>query len=582
MSRHNISQDASAVPEPSLPAGAGSAHTLSAPTQPNGSNGKPKVTTLSLPETFVSQCKQLGVYPASSDYPLAQALLSRGVLVWDEDDLPLRNMLKLAIFLSRSGDLYRNPAHASGLVLAPDAPNIDPRPITTPKEFNAVIVDRLPVRVLKNGNTRSQEIPSRHLETMLRSEIFLQAFRPLDQVVRVPLYLPGFRPTRPGYNDGGPGHRVLYRGPEPRIEPTPVAIPKFLDVMAFASNADRTNAVGAALLVMLRNHWPGAKPLISVTSTKSHGGKDTVIAFAAGSTPKVSVDYQSTDWAFRKEFLATLKACPDAGVINIENARLGKGDRQIASATLERFLTDPEPVLSAATGGDSVKIKNNLVVASSTNFGTKSEDLMNRSLPIHLCPVGNVADREPSIGNPKLEFLPKNRDQIEAELRGMIAKWKDASSPLDSTVKHPFGPCMQTIGGILKANGFQDFLGNYSLRRTSDDPVRKGLGQLGIARMDVWLLPDDWARIAVREGLVKAILPEGNRDSDRARERGIGQMLSAHRDETFRVETDDVNMTLKLEKKRALFDEDELSTRYRFRVINTEPVAGDVEPVEPV
>jgi hypothetical protein len=57
------------------------------------------------------------------------------------------------------------------------------------------------------------------------------------------------------------------------------------------------------------------------------------------------------------------------------------------------------------------------VIAISTNFGTVSEDILNRSLPIHLHPVGHIAERDSSIGNPKLEFLPKNRDEIAAELR---------------------------------------------------------------------------------------------------------------------------------------------------------------------
>ncbi len=54
--------------------------------------------------------------------------------------------------------------------------------------------------------------------------------------------------------------------------------------MNFASAADRTNAVAAALTVMLRNHWPGGKPCLVVTSTKSHGGKETIVQFATGTT----------------------------------------------------------------------------------------------------------------------------------------------------------------------------------------------------------------------------------------------------------------------------------------------------------
>lgn len=90
--------------------------------------------------------------------------------------------------------------------------------------------------------------------------------------------------------------------------------------------------------------------------------------------------------------------------------------RLIASAFVERFITDPEPTLFSTGSGGPVRRKNNFVVAISTNFGTFSEDLMNRSLPIHLAPSGNVADRKSPIGNPKLEFLPRNRDRIEAEL----------------------------------------------------------------------------------------------------------------------------------------------------------------------
>src|SRR3954451_6887570 len=177
---------------------------------------------------------------------------------------------------------------------------------------------------------------------MLSTEAFLQEFRPVDAVVKVPHYLPDFEPMKPGYNDGGPGRRLLYVGPQVPVEHSMEAVNAFLDVMAFATPADRANALALALTVLLRSFWPGAKPVGVVTSTKSHGGKDTVVAFAAGNTPKISVDYEGTDWAFRQGFIAGLKAGPEAGVVNVENARLGTRDKYIASAALERFLTDPE------------------------------------------------------------------------------------------------------------------------------------------------------------------------------------------------------------------------------------------------
>ncbi len=219
-----------------------------------------------------------------------------------------------------------------------------------------IIIDRVRVRCVKGGQTRGNYVLSPYLNTMLNSEAFLQSFRPIDEVTKVAHFLADFNIIKRGHNDGGRGQRLLYVGPDVRIVSGTEAIDAFLNVMEFATNADRTNAVALALTVMLRNFWPGAKPVGIITSTKSHGGKDTIVAFAAGSTPKVSVDYQSTDWAFRQGFVAALRSCPEAGLINVENARLGCGEKSIASQTLERFLTDPEPVLSSSKMRDALKI----------------------------------------------------------------------------------------------------------------------------------------------------------------------------------------------------------------------------------
>jgi hypothetical protein len=362
---------------------------------------------------------------------------------------------------------------------------------------------------------------------------------------------------------------------EARFERSREAINAFLDVMGFASQSDRTNAVAGALTVMLRNHWPGGKPIVVATSTKSHGGKDTVLQFAAGATPRLSISYETTDWALQKAFVAAVKHNPETGVLVIENARLGRNDKHIRSAFLERFLHDPEPLLYSSGTGEPVKRKNDLVLGISTNFGMVNEDLMNRALPIHLDPVGDVADRESPIGNPKLEYLPAHRARIEAELRGMIENWKEAGSPLDSSVRHPMTAWAATVGGILQANGFTDFLGNYSLRRTVDDPVRQGLGLLGAVQPDQWLRPDEWARVAISLGLVKQVIPEQDRETDKSRERGIGAVMSAHRGETLHTETDDSKLTLRLEKARRRFEDGQPTTRYRFVTVQKEPLPED-------
>lgn len=79
-------------------------------------------------------------------------------------------------------------------------------------------------------------------------------------------------------------------------------------------------------------------------------------------------------------------------------------------------------------------------------------------------------------------------------------------------------------------------------------------------------------------GVVKAIVPEGDRDSEAGRERGLGVVLSAHRDETFHVETDDIRLVLRLEKARRRFEPgEEPSTRNRFANIEKADIPVDTE-----
>jgi hypothetical protein len=179
-----------------------------------------------------------------------------------------------------------------------------------------------------------------------------------------------------------------------------------------------------------------------------------------------------------------------------------------------------------------VRRRNDLVLAISTNYGSVSEDILNRGLPIHLNPVGNVADRVSPIGNPRLEYLPANRERIAVELRGMIERWKAAGQPLDEDVRHPFSVWAKRVGGILRVSDFKGFLGNYGVRKTVDDPLRQGLGILGAQAPDKWLQAAAWAKYVSDLGLVKAVIPPADQDSDAGRARGIGVVLRAHSGET--------------------------------------------------
>ena len=100
---------------------------------------------------------------------------------------------------------------------------------------------------------------------------------------------------------------------------------------------------------------------------------------------------------------------------------------------------------------------------------------------------------------------------------------------------------------------------------------------LGQKQPDIWLSATDWARLAVDLGLVKTVIPPADRDSEEGRKRGVGVVLSAHHDETFVAEDDNLRLTLRLEKRKARFDGEEPHVRYRFAVISQEDLPEEKE-----
>jgi hypothetical protein len=321
--------------------------------------------------------------------------------------------------------LYRNGANRQGLIQV--LADGDYRLVIRAGQLAPIIVDNLMLQITNEGKIKGELPTMTHLNAMLSSEAFLGQFRPVDQVSRKPFYLRDFSLVHPGYQDRGAEGCLLYLGPETRVDDGIETINRFLDVMEFASSADRTNTVAAALTVLLRNHWTGAKPLVLVTATRSHAGKSTLTAFIRGRVPTSNILYESVDWPMLRQFQEQCARNPDIGMINLDNVRLdsaGGRDRFIRLAFLESFLTSPEIDLASPGSGQPMRLKNRFVMAITTNDGVVSADLLNRALPIHLAPKGNVLSRLSPIGNPKLEFLPENQERIEAEFHGMIERWK--------------------------------------------------------------------------------------------------------------------------------------------------------------
>ena len=493
--------------------------------------------------------------------------------IWCVERGAAYNFRQLGARLSTSGDLFRNGSDGQGLLqLMSDGST---RLISKGADLAPVIVDRVSMLVVKEGKPISELPTAGNLTAMLRSNEFLDRFVPVDQVATRPYYLENFTVAARGYHDGGRKKRTLYVGPEPTFSDSLETTYAFLDVMEFATNADRTNTVAAALTVLLRHHWLGEKPVVLVTATKSHAGKGTITEFVRGPVPKADILYEAIDWPMQVQFQKQLRSTPDMGLVVFDNVRLDSaGGRAgfIRSAFVESFVTNAQMTLASPGAGEAMKLDNKYVVTINTNDGVLSVDLMNRSLSICLAPTGDIHDRKSPIGNPKLEFLPHNQEQIESELRGMIerlaVRWtaaRRAGPPSDVSLA-------QTIGGILKHAGFKDFLGNYQTCKAVADPIAVGLSTLGAACPGKALRPREWAKLVVDHGLTKTLLSPNERDTPKSRERAIGVVLSKHLNENFAATTETKRLKLRLDGGiRRWISGKSGHSRYVFEILDEQP-----------
>jgi hypothetical protein len=494
------------------------------------------------------------------------------LLIWDVEEPAGTNYSMLGKALAATGGLYEDATTGNGLVWV--RPDGMARRIGKGPQLAPLIVDRVPMQVQKERKVVRELPTAEHLTAMLHTRAFLDQFLPLDEVARAFFYADGYKAIQPGYNDFGPGHHILFLGQPPKPVQSLDKINAFLDAMPFASEADRTNTVAAGLTVRLRRQWLGEKPLVVITATQSHAGKTTTADFIRGLVPKADLLYESLDWPMKNELQQQIRADPDIGVIVFDNVRLdsaGGRAKTIRSGFLESFVTAPELMIASPGAGEPLRLKNVYVVILNTNDGALSPDSLNRSLGIHLILRGDIQDRKSRIGNPRLEFLPQNRERIEAEFHGMIERWLKEGSPPDESVRYPMTPWARTIGGILMVNGFKGFLANYGTRKLADDPIREAIGILGAAWPGKALRPMEWAKLALEQGLAKTLFGPNERDTEKGRERAIGRIFKRQLQCVFEGASEDKLYRLQLEGGFLRWTPgDNPYVQYKFTVLSEE------------
>jgi hypothetical protein len=113
---------------------------------------------------------------------------------WVVDYGAAANYRRLAESLAKAGDLYRNGDNHGLLLVLPSG---ETRLLTKAKDLLPVIVDRVSMRVVKEGKLVRELPTAEHLNGMLASEMFLGQFRPIDLVSSRPVYLRDFTLAQP-------------------------------------------------------------------------------------------------------------------------------------------------------------------------------------------------------------------------------------------------------------------------------------------------------------------------------------------------------------------------------------------------
>jgi len=464
---------------------------------------------------------------------------------WHCDEPPGPQTHELCKVLAKTGKIFRNP---QGGMLRIEDRKIDC--LDKPVKIEGFIRSSdLTVRTTDDGKFKGFEVPKKDLEVLVSTPKLQRELPQIDHVTDVVTYTNDWVITKPGYNDKGEDQRYYYMGEEvtPKREPTRTR--EFLNAMNFQTNADRTNAAALALTVLLRPMFPGGKPFPTVTANRSHAGKDTVLDFCAGKTGRQEISFQKAEWPMQNDISAVLSN-PSVGMITIGNIRAGSSS--IESSFIERLVTNPSPLLqSSKMSGNGIERKADFVVACSANQGKFSTDLMNRALPICLELKGDIEDRKNPLGDVDIRngYLPEHRTEIEAELCGMIENWKAAGKPLDESVKHPMREWAKTVGGILKVNGFQDFLTNWARQRSSQDKTSEALAILANSAQNEkseWLRLATIVKLATTEGVLSDLIPARYKECQNAAERELGKLLSNYLGQSVHYEEDGATKSFRI------------------------------------
>jgi hypothetical protein len=276
----------------------------------------------------------------------------------------------------------------------------------------------------------------------------------------------------------------LYYQPEPGFKLGPVPdhptradaeravgfiVEELLRDFPFAAEADRANAIGALLTVMLRPSLGMKSPLIAIDSPSPGSGKSllaSVIAAAGTGERPAMYALPETDAEVRKGITTMLDA--GASVVIYDNV-----SRTLRSPALSSALTADVWEDRQLCTNNKIKVPQQAVFFVTGNNMSFSREIARR--------IGRIKI-DPKMSHPETRTAFKRKDDalvtwaiqergaIVAAALTMVRAWIVAGCPRATVPSMgSFDLWAQTIGGILEFAGVKGFLGNLTDVRTEAD-----------------------------------------------------------------------------------------------------------------
>lgn len=345
-----------------------------------------------------------------------------------------------------------------------------------------ILIDQstLPAKVLEIGVECAKGSKERKQYELLQEGLakafvnntsFFRDFREIEFFTTHPTYDSKWNRVLPGYNEAD---KIYFSGEAVEPSRSKKLVHEITKDFLFKNEASRQNFIALLITILLRPRFNGDRPFAGMTGNRPNLGKTLackVAAFMAdGRTPK-TITCNPSQEELEKHTAAVIRDQDSVVYDNVKTLRLD-------SPVIERMITD-DPISFRLLGQTkTITRPNTTIVCISMNQAKFSPDLISRCLPVefYLSDDLDPLDKKFSI-NSLIDFVATHRQDIFAELCGMVEVWKEKGMP---TCDKPFRfrEWARYVGGILEANGYTEFLDNLESAASEYDKDSHEVGAM--------------------------------------------------------------------------------------------------------